>query len=671
MKRFFSCVLLLILLELFILGQVSAQDNATCAVMKCKRRNTTWPGADPIKKCRCDSDCATYGDCCIDSIYRSTTSTTSNFDCVEIKYGKIPGAYLKRACSRPFRQYRNRARCSSSKNYDEQSSNFALKLPVIGSNGITYGNQFCAACEKITNFTYWDIHFSCEEHETRFKMGNATTFNSSTYRFNDTLQKWTYNSNNETETCVFTPIPPAKLPYPLRQCRPNLVKSCPSLSSYSKQCSNYTSIVRHQNGTYYKNEYCALCNNVSSTNLTCRRKNISSSYTTTKPTPTSKRPVSSSSPQTGITVTPPRFFPASSVTNNTTNITTEVREFLHIIVKQNCNDLLDSLTMTKLTVETKSFSTMKRTRLREANMLSGYPVRICKGDDKNEAVQEENSEESELLRIFVNLLVFVSILFILSHLYDFLFSSSGSTLSQKIFASYAIALTIGNIGFFLSNATENFCSLLGPIAYFGFLTSFFWLSALAFDISCKIWCCVQEFDILGKNVTNSEKFTTYSLISWIFPPVIIFIMIYVAERNGDFILEGRIYETCWFQNDETLLIFFAFPLTITMSVNLAFYLFSAYVVWLQRTAVVKLFAKHGIDFKFHTGLIITSNLMWSTALIAMYYDDSFLWVCFACLDATLGLLVYLCSPVKHAFSIKISAYLNQRFLPVGENLIQK
>lgn len=644
---------------------------STCVVTRCNGRNSSLPRY--MRRCRCDSECDKYGDCCIDSPYKSNNKKSS-FECEEVKFMPM-GVYIKRTCT-PFMNldaYKRRQLCRQSADLSQQISNITLKLPVTSSNGVTYGNKFCAACDRITNYTTWNAHFSCETHLIEV---NATA-NLTKYVYNSTLQKWTYVDGNTTEACVFSPIPPQSARNRMRRCRANLVQSCPTLLkggslSYYRTCTNYTSIVQDINGTYYKNEYCALCNNVSSADILCKKSNYTrrrSNQTRSTSTATSITSMSTvSTPSNSATA--PYIFPASISSNNTTNLTTQVREYLHILVKNNCNDLLDSLSLTKIVVETKSFTTMKRTYIKEANLISAFPKRICKQENIEES--KPFPEESIPLKIFVNFGLVVSILFTLSHLNDFLFLSNTSTSTQRSFAYYSIVLVITNATFLVGNMTDNFCHLLGSITYFTFLASFFWLGAISFDVACKTWCCVQNSDIFSEKHSDTTKnFTMYSLISWISPVLIIFVMDYEAEIYGEFIYVGTIYETCWFPGDETFVKFFILPLTISISVNFAFWLFSAYVVWLQRTVVAKLFSEHGIDFKFHTGLIITSNLMWSTALISVYYENSFLWVCFACLEATLGLLVYLCSPVKHAFAIKIAAYLNERFLPVNENEISK
>lgn len=699
MKHFLNYALIFITIQLSILWNVSGVENGSCAVTQCEVQSkvTMYFSRGNVKPCRCDSECSTYDDCCIDSQYKSAIRKASDFDCVNIKY-RPSGIYIKRSCSvNNYRLsgYLLRRYCRSSLDYDAQISNYTLKLPVTTKDGVTYGNRFCAICDNKQNFTTWNAHFSCESHLVEVNMtGNLTN-----YVYNDTLQKWTYVDGNTTETCLFAMIPPPKLRSQLRKCRANMVKSCPLPRLprnilYTPKCNDYTSIVQHVNGTYYKNEYCALCNNVSSAELKCTRNStaidmtmptlvslitttpitVSSTSSIRSTTSTTSRSTSASTtsrPYSTSTQSPWSSSLPASPSNADTNITTEVREFLQILVNKNCEDLLSSLSLTKLVVETRSFKTMKRTYIKDSYLVSAFPKRVCK-EYPSEKSAESSEEPIATVGFFVNFGAVVSIFYTLWHLYDFQFSTATPTATQKSFASYCIVLVIYNVSFLASNHLGGFCRLIGPVNYFAFLVSVFWLSVLSFDISCKIWCCVQGSEVFAQiRADNSEKFKRYSLVSWIIPAVILIIMIYEADIYSEFIASGTIYPTCWLPESQTFVIFFLLPLTIAISIDFAFWLFSASVVRIQSAVVAKLFSQHGIDFRFHTGLIITSNLMWSTALIGMYYENSFLWLCYSGLNATLGLLVYLCSPVKRASAIRISAYLNERFLPVDENQIDK
>lgn len=613
-----------------------------------------------MQDCRCDANCNKYGDCCIDSPYKRSYSS-SNVDCVKFKFRPQP-IYVIRKCTTFM--YSFRKKCQSSNDYDEQTENVRLKIPVIGNDGLVYGNQYCAMCNRMYSYTWLNVSVDCDAYSNVSKVSDfdiqgyiRTKKSSKGFVFNTTTATWTYvDENNKTQNCTLRPSSVStSFKSSLRRCYLNLVSTCQPSSplNYKSKCKDYTSVVRVRNNgntTFYNNEYCALCNNVPTSDISCKRNSTFKPITTTSRS-SSRSPYSSTSPST----------PSSNKNLADANVTT--REFLHIRVKQSCADFLDSISVAKLQVETRTSATVKRTRLRRVVQLSDYSARVCEETDAETEADDSQYERSSVLRFVVNSSVVISLVFASLHLYDFFFTSFLSSLTQKAYASYALAIVIGNVGFFASNLIDNLnlCHMLGAVTYFGFLSSFFWLSALAFDISCKIWSCFQDSNVLGSNLTNSQKFTAYSLFSWLLPPVVTFVMSYIAERNDDFILEGSVYETCWFQTDQTLLLFFVFPLVITTSVNLAFYSFSVYVVYNQRSAVLKLSSKYSIDFKYHTALVVTNNLMWSAALIAMYQESAFCWICFGTLNAFLGVVLYFSSPVKHATATKISAYLDQTF----------
>ncbi|CAH1240436.1 ADGRL2 [Branchiostoma lanceolatum] len=225
--------------------------------------------------CRCDADCEIFQDCCPD--YSSAcarhhadegSGTTDppatdrqdgtaedsppleNFDCVKISGYYQDTHWVVTRCSPSWTDADIQRQCEDTDNMD-----FLSVFPVTGEDGFTYRNAFCAQCNHMKNFTFWNVHAGCWERPPDSR---------------DPAILPTYLNHS----CLVR-IRPERTERPLRFCEPDLVTSCPpdSTPTIAEICRSYESIVLGGDSkaplTAYKNRHCAMCNGVDNNDLFC------------------------------------------------------------------------------------------------------------------------------------------------------------------------------------------------------------------------------------------------------------------------------------------------------------------------------------------------------------------------------------------------------------------
>lgn len=656
-----------------------------------------------IPECRCDSVCSQFGDCCVNAptIKNSTLdNVTATCDAIQIKPKESISIYIKRSCT--INKFSDK--CLRSSNYTEQVTDSLLKFKAPVTNletNVTYGNLFCARCNNVTNYRIWPMNVQCQTvSENLTIISNSSSSSRRSFiasrpdlkgrlKFNGTLKLWQMTVGNRTENCTLRPIPPDDKQMFLRYCMLNVISNCSlngSATSAGQKCPAYMSIVYDRNLVAYRNEDCAKCNGVLKRNIRCSKPSISypfprpsrrtSLFFPRSPTVSTTKTMSNSqsnssavttgtstskTTQTRSTTSKSRSTKRSSTSASLTRTTTPAptkpadkrRAYMYLQIKMNCITALQSINFTKITAETVYSLSMNRSYIRNKTTIVGSAIEVCRVNNVTLNHIINPVAIHGVVEVIIILGFVVTVVLLLLHLGEFCSPKASKNLYEKALASYTIALLIGNIGLLLLlPESSQFCPVFSTCLYYGFLSSFFWLSSMAFDILCVIWTVAYKFQKPDKFSEDSRRFSVYSVLSWGVPAVITTLMIYL-ERNDS----NAFFRTCFLQNDQMVLLFVTLPLTVCMSVNMSFYVCCAYVVCSESTVGCKLSSVHGIDFKLHTSLIMMTNLMWST--LFLLETNYFSWLLLAIFDFILGFVVYLCSPIENEVSKRASRFIKR------------
>ncbi|KAG8179558.1 hypothetical protein JTE90_016128 [Oedothorax gibbosus] len=239
----------------------------------------------------------------------------------------------------------------------------------------------------------------------------------------------------------------------------------------------------------------------------------------------------------------------------------------------------------------------------------------------------------------------ISIISLLSHLVVFCLVSSARNLPGCCLASLSASLLMAYVCFLavaLMDTTKQSCADLGMCVYYFFLTSFFWMNIIAFDVWRSFRSVMRELRISSHRVPW-RRFLLYSLYAWAVPALLVATVktldssstVVPWDLKPRFGTEGM----CWFGSRKALLVFFAVPLVLVMVLNAAFFLDVTCVI---SRATIKTSHEATLRKRFFMfmRLALIMGLTWIIGLVAGYADHVSLWYGFIVLNTLQGLFIF-------------------------------
>ncbi|XP_075220892.1 G-protein coupled receptor Mth2-like isoform X3 [Lycorma delicatula] len=240
------------------------------------------------------------------------------------------------------------------------------------------------------------------------------------------------------------------------------------------------------------------------------------------------------------------------------------------------------------------------------------------------------------------------------------------------------------IGYFLLSviALEEYSSLPDifcvPLAYsviFAFLSSFFWLNVMCFDI-WWVFSGYRHPAASSKKEIERKKFRLYSIYSW-GSPTIIFIILVIMDMEWvpkDYIRPELGVENCFFRTDKAKLVYFYLPLAFILSSNLIFFMMTTIKICKisKETKVLnhgesKRHQEHERQrFLLYVKLFIVMGMNWITELMSFFYPDlKNLWYITDASNTLQGVLIFVIFVWKRRILrlLKLRFCPNMKFLP--------
>ncbi|CAK8690472.1 unnamed protein product [Clavelina lepadiformis] len=244
--------------------------------------------------CFCDQDCRVYRDCCWDyysqcvredgdvatplqkeeklwlteEVNSPSYASDEAFECVVVDEFSKGSYWMITKCSEKWNNEYVRKRCSVKENSD-----FVANLPVLGENGYTYRNVFCAQCNHVAKYYYWAMNARCVRSiPPEVLQGNSEMlsyylehFCSIEYQQDMTFENTTIRFEGKFSDKIQQSLAWRKS---LRSCEQDVIDSCPEdykNHRISAICKLYQSIVIVEDADdptkniKFKNPICALC----------------------------------------------------------------------------------------------------------------------------------------------------------------------------------------------------------------------------------------------------------------------------------------------------------------------------------------------------------------------------------------------------------------------------
>ncbi|PSN54744.1 hypothetical protein C0J52_04858 [Blattella germanica] len=226
------------------------------------------------ERCRCDEECAHYGDCCVTSphfVPAQQIIGASPFICHQVdNYG----VYVIGSCPEAFANYNTRSLCENPNLQNDP----LLAAPVTSTRTkLTYRNWYCAACHDdlaAESTQIWLAKFDCSCHDflpPYFTESVSKSDNVDRLRYNPDTKIWYLkalplsgnNENGDSDcSCKLNYQAPTNISFQLRGCY-RTINNCTGTwtdMEVKRECEAYTDVVCAEN-YMYRNPHCTICNN--------------------------------------------------------------------------------------------------------------------------------------------------------------------------------------------------------------------------------------------------------------------------------------------------------------------------------------------------------------------------------------------------------------------------
>lgn len=233
------------------------------------------------------------------------------------------------------------------------------------------------------------------------------------------------------------------------------------------------------------------------------------------------------------------------------------------------------------------------------------------------------------------------------HLVAFAMAPELQNLSGKNLASMSIALLGGYLSFisamFMKNQSgSSGCFILAVFMYFFFLSAFFWMFVVSWDIFHTLRLATTQLRLsIGK---QWKKFGFYCAIAWGVPILLVAIAVIADLTAGESMGFNPAFgqsDLCWFSNKQGLLAFFAIPIGLLLISNIVFFVLSAGMVY-DTTSGTNKATSCGPNLNFHLylKLAIIMGLTWIIGLVAGFLNVTEVWYVFIALNTLQGVFIF-------------------------------
>jgi hypothetical protein len=260
----------------------------------------------------------------------------------------------------------------------------------------------------------------------------------------------------------------------------------------------------------------------------------------------------------------------------------------------------------------------------------------------------------------------ISIICLVIHIFITLLLPELRNLSGKNLLSLCIALLGGYSSFVVSMFLEgggasgsktnvmdedSGCFILAVFMYFFFLSSFFWMLVMAFDVYRTLKLATKHLQPIDSSSAMGgqwKKFAVYTIFGWVAPLTLVTATVVIEHLKESVPSEYRPgfgeNGICWFSNKRALLVYFAVPFGGVMGANIFLFVCSARMIYLTRkNANMKMITTTGCfnprtNFILYVRLATIMGLTWVTGLVAGFIDVPWLWYTFVVFNTLQGIL---------------------------------
>jgi len=251
--------------------------------------------------------------------------------------------------------------------------------------------------------------------------------------------------------------------------------------------------------------------------------------------------------------------------------------------------------------------------------------------------------------ILTTSLMTLSCLFLLITLVIHVIVPDLRNLHGKNLISYIIALLFAMI-FLVIAQTMHLesvaCKVVGIGIQLFFLSAFFWLNVMSFDI----WWGLRGWsgNTGGIKHHTARQFIRYSVYAWGSPLIITGVAIILDFVPGipDSVIKPKYGQRkCWLDDDSALAAYFYGPIGVLLLVNLIFFILTSWTLYIatkvSKHAIHQSTTTHKKRYLVYLKLFLVMGVIWNFEIISWKVGPPNMWLATDIINALQGLLVFI------------------------------
>ncbi|XP_064472738.1 uncharacterized protein LOC135387495 [Ornithodoros turicata] len=496
-----------------------------------------------IQTCSCATNCVYNRDCCWEVPYTDDPlPPAASCNMINIGQTRKKEIYMVSECADGWTESTARSGCETLEDYPDAF----YRIPVTSVRDVTYANGFCALCnyDLTTNAVFWNATDSSRMVPTL-----------------DQLPEWaTDKPHIHLRPCSFYA----------------LYDTCPNDTDprVTRKCQKYFAPITSQedmNSVVYRNVYCALCNGIEMSNLTCAETKHVTSFTAV-------------------------FQKGHGMGPNLAAILRPVVSGKSCLAEHNGVCYIRSVDYYQKT----------NTEVSGANSTNSTDTINVYSDSVQVA--------------FTIICISLSLVCLFLKGVAFVINEDARSLSYVCTLLLSGTLFVSQLLFLLVNSfpmPPMACKISAMTLHYGFLSTFFWTSVLSYDIWGSLTTIAHRV----------KPFMAYSVIAWGSPLIVVSLALAVDTAVPGLDIAPHYGETvfnCWIGSPWALLTFFLVPAVCSICVNVGLYVGT--VRYVRDTA------KSIASFKIHAGkrvsyqllfvkLVFIMGLTWIVAFVGAFVSN--------------------------------------------------
>ena len=581
----------------------SLYDHDFCHESLSSCRDRVGHPYSPEANCHCDTDlCRFYDDCCYDATFYSplkgilTHQTVPNeqVTCHRSLFEDY-SIYVVDECPVDFENEGIRQKCNVNETLlGTDMEEILLYVPVTSNKtGIVYRNIFCAGCHGLTDLDvqFWRLTITCKpKHVADLHHDGIETPADQVAAMKDCKPKFEFLPLDTPRFCFDELL--------IDRCPENFPE--PTINSL---CVNHTAYRYRSDGVIFRNKYCAVCNDVSPSNLECHPwASVGRPW---------EVPVEPPSYQVLLDFNMGKGYGQENklvVDNNQCDIgykydpfSAKCRflfcpdgfEFLNGICLMKPNgfpsantDSMQACPLISLNASEVVFGVNGSLYIKDADLTltrtdyseDGSTILICSHLlERNQTTDTWQNMGHGKVQWMLSLIgVLLSMLSLTALIVIYGCYQSLQNTPGKCLLALSSSLLSGQLMFLLSTSLVDHkvaCILIGTLMHFSFLCSFCWMNVLAFDI----WRTFTRQYQRAPQAKGNRRFIRHSVYAFGVPFVIVMacLVLDLVDSDSKFSPQYGSY-ICWISNKYFLIAAFAVPLACVILTNAIFFAMSVY-----------------------------------------------------------------------------------------------